>query len=315
MNHSRLAGGQVVGRTAAWILVCCICAACTLPPPLPVDNTQAETSTLPPVSDENALEGDEPSGEMVIAGARELTDTVWHWQQSTLRDGSDIQPDNPEKYVLDFQPGGQFMIRADCNRGRGTYTLVGNELTIEGIVLTRMACPEESLDGVFLEQLEGVAAYQIEDGNLVLAQPSAADSGVVLEGEPVQKPEPRSVRMIFTPASTAPENGEAAVTGMVTYRQRMALPAEAQLTVRLVDVSRADAPAEVLAEQKMLADGQQVPFALELPYEPGLIEENRTYAVQARIEVDGALWFITTTQVPVITRGNPTEVELVLERV
>ena len=39
------------------------------------------------------------------------------------------------------------------------------------------------------------------------------------------------------------------VTGSVTYRERIALPPSAVVTVKLLDVSRADAPAELIAEQ------------------------------------------------------------------
>jgi putative lipoprotein len=80
-----------------------------------------------------------------------------------------------------------------------------------------------------------------------------------------------------------------------------------------VDVSRADAPAIVLGEQTFEANGRQVPFAFAIRYDADRIEANHTYAVQARIEVDGALRFITDQSYPVITRDSPTHVDLVLK--
>lgn len=105
-----------------------------------------------------------------------------------------------------------------------------------------------------------------------------------------------------------------AVTGTVTYLERIALPPNAVVIVRLVDVSRADAPAVILVEQQIATNGKQVPFAFTLTYDPARIDPRSTYAVQARIEVDGQLWFVTTERYAVITQGNPTQIEVIVRR-
>jgi uncharacterized lipoprotein YbaY len=106
------------------------------------------------------------------------------------------------------------------------------------------------------------------------------------------------------------------LTGTVTYLVRSALPDDAVVRVQLADVSLADAPATVLAEQEIVTGGQQVPIPFELQYDPAAIEERNTYAVQARIEIGGELAFITTTMHQVLTRGNPaTDVEVIVEPV
>lgn len=103
------------------------------------------------------------------------------------------------------------------------------------------------------------------------------------------------------------------VTGSVTYRERIALPPSAVIKVRLVDASRADAPATVIGEQVIKAAGRQIPFAFEIAYDPKRIEERFTYAVQARIEdEDGRLRFISDRHYPVLTRGAGRHVDLVL---
>jgi putative lipoprotein len=107
----------------------------------------------------------------------------------------------------------------------------------------------------------------------------------------------------------------ARVTGTVTYRERIALPPTAVIKVQLVDVSRADAPAIVLGEQVTHAAGKQVPFAFEIQFDPATIEANHSYAVQARIEQDGKLRFISDRHYAVITRGAPTRVDIVLRSV
>jgi putative lipoprotein len=119
-------------------------------------------------------------------------------------------------------------------------------------------------------------------------------------------------------AGTAPGGAgapPARVTGTVTYLQRVALPPEAVIKVQLLDVSRADAPAAVLGEQVITAGGRQVPFAFEIAYDPARIDPRMTYAVSARIEEGGRLRFVSDQRHAVITRGAPSQVDLVLKAV
>jgi putative lipoprotein len=81
--------------------------------------------------------------------------------------------------------------------------------------------------------------------------------------------------------------------------------------VELSDVSRLDAPAVVLSECDVTGGGQ-VPIPFELLYDEAAIDRRRAYAVRARINVDGRLIFTTKTAVPVITRGHPKQIEIVL---
>ena len=109
----------------------------------------------------------------------------------------------------------------------------------------------------------------------------------------------------------------ATVTGTVTYREKIALPTEGVvITVKVEDVSRADAPAVTIGEQIIENPAHQIPIPFEIEYNPDDIDERYTYAMRVRIEVDGELWFINTTRHQVITRGFPTSnVEAILEKV
>ena len=107
----------------------------------------------------------------------------------------------------------------------------------------------------------------------------------------------------------------AAVTGTVTYREHIALPPTAVITVKLVDVSRADAPAVVIGEQVIHSGGKQVPFEFQIAYDTTKIEVNHSYAVQARIEDGGQLRFISDQHYAVVTRGAPAHVDMVLRSV
>ncbi len=105
------------------------------------------------------------------------------------------------------------------------------------------------------------------------------------------------------------------ITGTVTYLVRMALPPDAAIDVRLEDVSRADAPAKLIAENIFAAAGKQVPIPFQLPYSPGDIDPTHRYQVRASITENNQLRFTTTTAYPVITNGAPTTVSLVLQPV
>ncbi|NNB47454.1 YbaY family lipoprotein [Pseudomonas chlororaphis] len=86
---------------------------------------------------------------------------------------------------------------------------------------------------------------------------------------------------------------KASLDGEVFYLQRIALPPTATLSVSLQDVSLADAPAVLLAEQKGPVKGQ-VPLPFHLSYDPAQVKPGHRYSVSARIEVAGKLLFITT---------------------
>lgn len=104
------------------------------------------------------------------------------------------------------------------------------------------------------------------------------------------------------------------VSGTVTYRERMALPPDAVLQVRLEDVSRADAPATVLGEQTIQLAGRQVPIPFEIEYDPSKIQNDGRYNVRGQISVAGKLMFSSTTANPVLTQGAGSAPAIVLQR-
>lgn len=106
-----------------------------------------------------------------------------------------------------------------------------------------------------------------------------------------------------------------AVTGDVLYRERIAMPPGAVVKVQVADVSKADAPADVIGEQ-LIDNPGNVPVKFSIPYDGGRIQPGNTYAVSARIEVNGKLMWISTTHIPVITNGNPTsDLQVLVQRV
>lgn len=102
------------------------------------------------------------------------------------------------------------------------------------------------------------------------------------------------------------------VSGTVTYRQRSALPPTAVLIVSLIDISRADAAATVIAEQRIETAGKQVPFSFDMAYDRSRIQERNRYSIRAEIRDRDRLLFTTDTNYPVITQGNPRVVDIVV---
>ncbi|EPS0983156.1 YbaY family lipoprotein [Vibrio vulnificus] len=109
------------------------------------------------------------------------------------------------------------------------------------------------------------------------------------------------------------DQGIQTISGTVFYRERMALPEDAAVTLVLEDVSLADAPAKVIAKHKFITNGKQVPLSFDLAYDSKKIIANHRYNVRARIEVNGRLRFISDTIVPVITdEANTHNVEIMV---
>ncbi len=88
------------------------------------------------------------------------------------------------------------------------------------------------------------------------------------------------------------------IFGTVNYRARIALPSDAVLTLRLLDVTRTDVPAVVLVEKSLSGPGQP-PIPFELPYPPEAIRADRRTVLEARIEVAGRTRFYSATAHPV----------------
>ncbi len=114
-------------------------------------------------------------------------------------------------------------------------------------------------------------------------------------------------------AGQAAGAGSAVITGTITYQAPMPLAPEAAIDVRLEDVSVADTPAKVVAENIFSALGQQVPIPFRLPYTEQDIQPSHRYAVRARITLGEDLLFTSTQIYPVLTNGAPSRVALVVE--
>ncbi|HUV28425.1 MAG TPA: META domain-containing protein [Anaerolineales bacterium] len=98
-----------------------------------------------------------------------LTGVLWGWTELTETQpaSQSIIPD-PENYTLVFQPDNGLQILADCNSGFGTYTIDGEQMSIEIGVLTTAICGADSLSSLFLDMLGRVDSYELSQEELVL---------------------------------------------------------------------------------------------------------------------------------------------------
>jgi uncharacterized lipoprotein YbaY len=99
------------------------------------------------------------------------------------------------------------------------------------------------------------------------------------------------------------------VTGVTAQR--------GDVIVTVEDVSRADAPAQVVAQTRQpgvaLGGGATLPFEVEVP--ASLIDERRSYAVRVHIDTTGSGQvergdLISTESYPILTRSYGTDVRI-----
>jgi putative lipoprotein len=109
---------------------------------------------------------------------------------------------------------------------------------------------------------------------------------------------------------TTSASGQPVVSGTIASLQRLALPPNAAIEVKVQDVTGG---AKTVAETVFAAAGQQPPISFQLSYNPGDINPAHTYQVLANINVDGKPMFVTTTPLWVITKGAPSKVAILVQ--
>lgn len=105
-----------------------------------------------------------------------------------------------------------------------------------------------------------------------------------------------------------------AVSGTVAYRERMALPPDAEVEVWITDTSPGIVTMAILAQVSVPTAGKQVPVPFTLPVDPARVEPTHTYGLRAVIKSGGQTLFESREPVPVLTQGHPATVSLLLAR-
>jgi len=101
------------------------------------------------------------------------------------------------------------------------------------------------------------------------------------------------------PAETQPASVE--IKGTASYNERMLLPPGSTLVATLEDVTRADAPAEVITATEMQLQADTAPpIRFKLEFDPDRIVAKHRYHVRARITVGDKVLFRSHMGVPVL---------------
>lgn len=114
-----------------------------------------------------------------------LAGTSWRLVKIRSMDDQRHTPDDRSKYTLAFEADGRVDVRADCNRGQGSWSEPApGQLTFGRLTTTRVMCPSGSLHDRFMRDLGAVRSYRLRDGRLYLSL--MADGGVY-EFEPAPR--------------------------------------------------------------------------------------------------------------------------------
>lgn len=97
------------------------------------------------------------------------------------------------------------------------------------------------------------------------------------------------------------------ISGSVTYKQNIALSPNAKLDVSLVDVNQQS----VIVAQKTFAPITAVPAHFDLPIDVSKIVAKDIYVIKA-VLLDGERRFVPALEYPVLTKGAPVKVDILL---
>ncbi|MBN9071221.1 MAG: YbaY family lipoprotein [Rhizobiales bacterium] len=118
--------------------------------------------------------------------------------------------------------------------------------------------------------------------------------------------------MIGTMALPLCGNAQAqAVAGEMYYRERIALPPEAEAILILAEADDSGAPGRTIATRAVKRLGQ-VPIRFSMDVEPGAVAEQRRYVLVAHIRVAGHAWF--TGEARDLDAASLSSIRLLLER-
>jgi heat shock protein HslJ len=107
----------------------------------------------------------------------DITDKEWQLTEMYYFNDAAVKPYNPSGYMLQLFHNGTVLVKADCNRGTGTFVLAGKKLTFQKVGYTREISLPGSLSEQYMKALEAAISCMIRDEYLFIY--STADSGVL----------------------------------------------------------------------------------------------------------------------------------------
>lgn len=107
-----------------------------------------------------------------------LTDTAWNLDSIVTGDTAASVPAGVSAGV-EFTGDGRLLAQLGCNSGRGSYTATEDELSIDPLASTKMACdpPASEVEAAMLSVLQGEVQFTVDGVMLTLTPTSAPGSG------------------------------------------------------------------------------------------------------------------------------------------
>jgi len=118
----------------------------------------------------------QPAGERHSHDPGDVVGREWKWVR-TVTPIEIIESSDPARYTLRLDANGRAVIQFDCNRGGGDYQIEEGKLSFGPLMSTRMACPPDSQDTVFMGELSRISSFFVAGGDLFLEMPM--DSGTM----------------------------------------------------------------------------------------------------------------------------------------
>jgi putative lipoprotein len=166
-------------------------------------------------------------------------------------------------------------------------------------------------DRIFnMKLVESASTTKYSEGSVVWS--STGEDGFLVDNTDPANPKTLAEKCHMTSAFPAVAPATNAITGTVSYRQHVSLPPDAVVVIHLQDVYLQDAPAPFLAEFKTTVGQRHVPIPFTLKFDAAKIDPNHPYVVEASILVHEHLRFTNDTAYPVLTKGNPTNIDMIL---
>ena len=105
------------------------------------------------------------------------------------------------------------------------------------------------------------------------------------------------------PATPAHQSLMKSITGDIRYELPQPLPADAYLLVTLADVSRQDAPARTVSEERIQSVGAS-PVDFLISYDPSDLRDGVDFAINVRLQQGDKLLAINDTRTSVLGRSG-----------
>ena len=126
---------------------------------------QSVRSSWPPPKD---IVGDQAVDDQTFEAMVEMLHVEWQWVRTQYSDADWIENTNPEKYTFTLGEDNKVAGTVDCNKLQMGYLLSRDLLNFKLGIMTLAQCENPELDQAFINDLDRVINYQMEDDFLVL---------------------------------------------------------------------------------------------------------------------------------------------------